>query len=171
MNRRPADHGAGLRVLASGSVIETWMVRFALVESSRTRSTNCGLPSLLIVASTPSEFPAEHGQQLVVEYLASHIRRPTVSHFGPHRQSTMNGMTRYAAFFARASTSAASTSRWAEVAEAFEEAGFTNVRTILASGNVALESRSGVDAVEGRRRKRRLRDAFGYDAWVLGLRE
>jgi uncharacterized protein (DUF1697 family) len=54
----------------------------------------------------------------------------------------------------------------AEVAKAFEDAGFTNVRTILASGNVLLESRAGVDAVR-KKAEKALRDAFGYDAWVL----
>jgi uncharacterized protein (DUF1697 family) len=56
--------------------------------------------------------------------------------------------------------------KMAEVAKAFEEAGFTNVRTILASGNVLLESRSGVEAVR-KKAETALRDAFGYDAWVL----
>ena len=43
---------------------------------------------------------------------------------------------------------------------------FTNVKTILASGNVLLESRSGVDAVR-KKAEKALRDEFGYDAWVL----
>ena len=54
----------------------------------------------------------------------------------------------------------------AEVAKALEDAGFTNVRTILASGNVLLESRAGVEAVR-KKAEKALRDAFGYDAWVL----
>jgi uncharacterized protein (DUF1697 family) len=36
----------------------------------------------------------------------------------------------------------------------------------LASGNVLLGSRSGVDAVR-KKAEKALRDAFGYDAWVL----
>lgn len=52
------------------------------------------------------------------------------------------------------------------MAKAFEDAGFTNVRTILASGNVLLDSRSGVDAVR-KKAEKALRDTFGYDAWVL----
>jgi len=40
------------------------------------------------------------------------------------------------------------------------------VRTILASGNVLLESRAGVQAVR-KKAEAALRDAFGYDAWVL----
>ncbi len=56
--------------------------------------------------------------------------------------------------------------KMAEVAAALEGAGFTNVRTILASGNVLLDSRAGTDAVRTKAQKA-LRDAFGYDAWVL----
>jgi uncharacterized protein (DUF1697 family) len=52
------------------------------------------------------------------------------------------------------------------VAKALEDAGFTNVRTILATGNVLLDSRSGVDAVR-KTAEKALRDGFGYDAWVL----
>ncbi len=40
------------------------------------------------------------------------------------------------------------------------------VKTILASGNVLLDSRSGVDAVR-KKAEKALRDEFGYDAWVL----
>ena len=77
----------------------------------------------------------------------------------------MNGMTRYAAFLRGVNVGGVNL-KMAEVAKAFEEAGFTNVRTILASGNVLLESRSGVDAVRQKAEKA-LRDTFGYDAWVL----
>ena len=77
----------------------------------------------------------------------------------------MNGMTRYAAFLRGVNVGGVNL-KMAEVAKAFEEAGFTNVRTILASGNVLLESRSGVDAVR-EQAETALRDAFGYDAWVL----
>ena len=54
----------------------------------------------------------------------------------------------------------------AEVAAAFENAGFSGVRTILASGNVLLESRAGVAAVR-KKAEKALREEFGYDAWVL----
>jgi uncharacterized protein (DUF1697 family) len=77
----------------------------------------------------------------------------------------MNGMTRYAAFLRGVNVGGVNL-KMAQVAKAFEEAGFTNVRTILASGNVLLESRSGVDAVR-KQAETALRDAFGYDAWVL----
>ncbi len=77
----------------------------------------------------------------------------------------MNDMTRYAAFLRGVNVGGVNL-KMAEVARAFKEAGFTNVRTILASGNVVLESRSGVEAVR-KKAETALRDAFGYDAWVL----
>jgi uncharacterized protein (DUF1697 family) len=77
----------------------------------------------------------------------------------------MADMTRYAAFLRGVNVGGVNL-KMADVATAFEEAGFNNVRTILASGNVLLESRSGVDAVR-KKAEKALRDAFGYDAWVL----
>jgi uncharacterized protein (DUF1697 family) len=74
-------------------------------------------------------------------------------------------MTRYAAFLRGVNVGGVNL-KMAEVAKAFEEAGFANVRTILASGNVRLESRSRVDAVR-KKAEAALREAFGYDAWVL----
>ena len=56
--------------------------------------------------------------------------------------------------------------KMADVAAALRDAGFTAVKTILATGNVLLDSplpvaevRAGAEAA--------LRAAFGYDAWVL----
>jgi uncharacterized protein (DUF1697 family) len=77
----------------------------------------------------------------------------------------MKDVTRYAAFLRGVNVGGVNL-KMAEVAKTFEKAGFTNVRTILASGNVLLESRSGVDAVR-KKTEKALRDAFGYDAWVL----
>jgi uncharacterized protein (DUF1697 family) len=74
-------------------------------------------------------------------------------------------MTRYAAFLRGVNVGGVNL-KMAEVAKAFEGAGFTNVRTILASGNVLLDSRSGVTAVR-KTAEKALREAFGYDAWVL----
>ena len=68
--------------------------------------------------------------------------------------------------FCAASTSAASTSRWPRWRRLSRTPDSRNVRTILASGNVLLESRSGVDAVS-KKAEKALRDDFGYDAWVL----
>jgi uncharacterized protein (DUF1697 family) len=56
--------------------------------------------------------------------------------------------------------------KMAEVAAALTAAGFTNVRTVLASGNVLLESSSGVATVR-KKAEAALRERFGYDAWVL----
>lgn len=74
-------------------------------------------------------------------------------------------MTRYVAFLRGVNVGGVNL-KMADVAAAFEDAGFAAVRTILASGNVLLESRSGVAAVRTKAEKA-LRDAFGYDAWVL----
>jgi uncharacterized protein (DUF1697 family) len=56
--------------------------------------------------------------------------------------------------------------KMAEVAEALTAAGFTGVKTVLASGNVLLESGSSVKAVRTKA-EAALRETFGYDAWVL----
>lgn len=56
--------------------------------------------------------------------------------------------------------------KMAAVAQALASTGFANVRTILASGNVLLESRSGAAAVKTAT-EQALRAQFGYDAWVL----
>ncbi|MFI5510694.1 DUF1697 domain-containing protein [Mycobacterium sp. NPDC051804] len=74
-------------------------------------------------------------------------------------------MTRYAGFLRGVNVGGVNL-KMAEVAKVFEEVGFANVKTILASGNVLLDSRSGVDAVR-KKAEKALRDAFGYDAWVL----
>src|SRR4051812_47723126 len=74
-------------------------------------------------------------------------------------------MTHYAAFLRGVNVGGVNL-KMAEVAKAFEDAGFADVRTILASGNVVLESGSGVEAVR-KNAENALRDAFGYDAWVL----
>jgi uncharacterized protein (DUF1697 family) len=74
-------------------------------------------------------------------------------------------MSHYAAFLRGVNVGGVNL-KMAEVAKALDDAGFTNVRTILATGNVLLDSRSGVDAVR-KKAEKALRDAFGYDAWVL----
>ena len=74
-------------------------------------------------------------------------------------------MARYAAFLRGVNVGGVNL-KMAEVAKALEDAGFSNVRTILARGNVLLESRAGVQAVR-KKAEAALRDAFGYDAWVL----
>lgn len=56
--------------------------------------------------------------------------------------------------------------KMAEVATALTDAGFADVTTVLASGNVLLSSDADVETVR-KKAETALRDAFGYDAWVL----
>lgn len=74
-------------------------------------------------------------------------------------------MTKYAAFLRGVNVGGVNL-KMAEVAAALTEAGFTQVRTILASGNVLLESTAGVASVR-KKAEAALREKFGYDAWVL----
>ncbi len=74
-------------------------------------------------------------------------------------------MTRYAAFLRGVNVGGINL-KMAEVARALEAAGFQNVKTVLASGNILLDSRSGAAAVRTQA-ERALRDEFGYEAWVL----
>ncbi|WP_205874277.1 DUF1697 domain-containing protein [Mycobacterium camsae] len=74
-------------------------------------------------------------------------------------------MTKYAAFLRGVNVGGVNL-RMAEVADALTDAGFNNVRTILASGNVLLESSANVATVR-KKAETALRERFGYDAWVL----
>jgi uncharacterized protein (DUF1697 family) len=74
-------------------------------------------------------------------------------------------MTTYAAFLRGVNVGGINL-KMAEVASALTEAGFANVRTILATGNVLLESSAKAAAVR-KKAEATLREAFGYDAWVL----
>ena len=74
-------------------------------------------------------------------------------------------MTRYAAFLRGVNVGGVNL-KMAEVADALADAGFAEVRTILASGNIILESRAGADTVRAKA-ETALRKRFGYDAWVL----
>jgi uncharacterized protein (DUF1697 family) len=74
-------------------------------------------------------------------------------------------MTGYAAFMRGVNVGGVNL-KMADVAKALTDAGFSNVKTVLASGNVLLESRAKVDSVR-KKAESALRDAFGYDAWVL----
>ncbi|HWF71010.1 MAG TPA: DUF1697 domain-containing protein [Mycobacterium sp.] len=74
-------------------------------------------------------------------------------------------MTRYAAFLRGVNVGGVNL-KMADVANALTEAGFAEVRTILASGNITLESRAGADGVRTKAESA-LRQRFGYDAWVL----
>jgi uncharacterized protein (DUF1697 family) len=74
-------------------------------------------------------------------------------------------MTKYAAFLRGVNVGGVNL-KMPEVAAALNDAGFDNVRTILATGNVLLESSAGVAAVR-KKAEAALRERFGYDAWVL----
>jgi uncharacterized protein (DUF1697 family) len=74
-------------------------------------------------------------------------------------------VTRYAAFLRGVNVGGVNL-KMADVAAALSDAGLANVRTILATGNVLLESRSDADAVRTKA-ETTLRRRFGYDAWVL----
>jgi uncharacterized protein (DUF1697 family) len=74
-------------------------------------------------------------------------------------------MTRYAAFLRGVNVGGVNL-KMADVADAFADAGFANVRTILASGNITLDARAGADVVRTKA-ETALRQRFGYDAWVL----
>ena len=74
-------------------------------------------------------------------------------------------MTKYAVFLRGVNVGGVNL-KMAEVATALTDAGFTAVRTVLASGNVLLES-SAKAATVRKKAETALRERFGYDAWVL----
>jgi uncharacterized protein (DUF1697 family) len=56
----------------------------------------------------------------------------------------------------------------APLAEVFRGLGFTEVRTVLASGNVVFDAGKGAGVAAVKRRiEQALADAFGYDAWIV----
>ncbi|MGA9492145.1 MAG: DUF1697 domain-containing protein [Mycobacterium sp.] len=74
-------------------------------------------------------------------------------------------MTHYAAFLRGVNVGGVNL-KMAEVAAALAAAGLADVRTILATGNVTLDSPKTADEVRATAEKA-LRKQFGYDAWVL----
>lgn len=74
-------------------------------------------------------------------------------------------VTRYAAFLRGVNVNGVNL-KMSAVAQTLRDAGFTDVSTVLASGNVLLSSHVGAAAAR-REAERSLRDGFGYDAWVL----
>jgi uncharacterized protein (DUF1697 family) len=74
-------------------------------------------------------------------------------------------MTRYAAFLRGVNVGGVNL-KMPEVAAALKDAGFDDVRTILATGNVLMSASSGAATVR-KKAEASLRKAFGYDAWVL----
>ncbi len=57
--------------------------------------------------------------------------------------------------------------KMADLAAALNAAGFDEVRTILASGNVVVDSDLSGSAAVRQKAEKVLRDFFGYEAWVL----
>jgi uncharacterized protein (DUF1697 family) len=74
-------------------------------------------------------------------------------------------MARYAAF-PRGVNVGGVNLKMAEVAASLTEAGFEDVQTVLASGNVVLTSKGSATTVK-KKAEAALRETFGYDAWVL----
>jgi uncharacterized protein (DUF1697 family) len=74
-------------------------------------------------------------------------------------------MTRYVAFLRGVNVGGVNL-KMADVADAFEGAGFGAVETVLATGNVLFDANAKTDAVRTKA-ERALRDRFGYEAWVL----
>lgn len=74
-------------------------------------------------------------------------------------------MTEYVAFLRGVNVGGVNL-KMAEVAAALADAGLTGVRTILATGNVLLDSPATAAAVR-KQAEAALRDRFGYDAWAL----
>jgi uncharacterized protein (DUF1697 family) len=74
-------------------------------------------------------------------------------------------MTRYVAFLRGVNVGGVNL-KMADVAAALTDAGFVDVTTVLASGNVLLTSTARVNTVRATA-ETALRGAFGYDAWVL----
>ena len=58
--------------------------------------------------------------------------------------------------------------KMADLKAALKDYPFTKVKTLLASGNVVLQSELGPDEVKSRFEEC-LRESFGYDAWVVVL--
>jgi uncharacterized protein (DUF1697 family) len=74
-------------------------------------------------------------------------------------------MTRYAVFLRGVNVGGVNL-KMAEVAATFRQAGFDDVKTLLASGNVVLSSAAKAATVRTKA-EAALRESFGYDAWVL----
>ena len=74
-------------------------------------------------------------------------------------------MTRYAVFLRGVNVGGVNL-KMADVATTFRQAGFDDVKTLLASGNVVLSSAARAATVRTKA-EAALRESFGYDAWVL----
>lgn len=74
-------------------------------------------------------------------------------------------MARYAVFLRGVNVGGVNI-KMADLAAALEQAGFEDVRTVLASGNVVLAGKGSAATVK-KTAETTLRETFGYDAWVL----
>ncbi|MDR3658916.1 MAG: DUF1697 domain-containing protein [Mycobacterium sp.] len=74
-------------------------------------------------------------------------------------------MTRYAVFLRGVNVGGVNL-KMADVAATLSQAGFTAVKTLLASGNAVLSSTTSAAGVRTKA-EAALRESFGYDAWVL----
>ncbi|WP_409436786.1 DUF1697 domain-containing protein [Mycobacterium sp. SMC-14] len=74
-------------------------------------------------------------------------------------------MTRYALFLRGVNVGGVNL-KMAEVAATLTAAGFSEVRTLLASGNALLDSPADAEKVRASA-EAALRERFGYEAWVL----
>ena len=85
----------------------------------------------------------------------------------PHRRRARYGsdMARWVALLRGVNVNGI-TIRNADLGALFGELGFTDVRTVLASGNVVFTGPDGASDVRGSI-EQGLRDRFGYDAWIV----
>src|SRR3984957_19360378 len=101
---------------------------------------NCGRPSRLRVASTPRELSA-----ITASSLSSNTWRPMSQAYSGDRApldacvASIAPMIHYAAFLRGVSVGGVNL-KMADVANALTDSGLDEVRTILATGNVTLDS-------------------------------
>ena len=73
-------------------------------------------------------------------------------------------MPRYVAFLRGVSPANA---KMPELKRCFEQAGFTNVRTVLSSGNVVFDARAASEATLERKAERSMQDALGRSFYTI----
>src|SRR3984893_14127608 len=108
---------------------------------------SCGRPSRLRVASTPRELSA-----ITASSLSSNTWRPISQAYSNDRAppdacvANMPPMTQYATFLRGVNVGGVNL-KMADVASTLTDSGLADVRTILATGNVTLDSPKAADAV------------------------
>src|ERR1700721_849647 len=119
-----------------------------------------------MVASTPRELSA-----ITASSLSSNTWRPMSQAYSDDRApldacvAPIALMTQYAAFLRGVNVGGVNL-KMGDVAGALTDAGLAEVRTILATGNVTLDSPKAADAVRATA-ETALRKHFGYEAGVL----